>query len=239
MLGFRTAGAIVERPSFKQEYELGDASQTLLEIANHLARQHPELRAHLSEIFASGFAEWAARDFSVPCPRFVKESVLKRLNLDGATWVETGTFLGDTTQLLAEISNRVITIEPEPTLYQKARIRFADEPKVVVVNDISENALPSVLRDVGGNVCFWLDGHYSGGITFRGPNDTPLVQELNEIERHIQRFAATAIAIDDIRVCGKRHEYGAYPSLDYLVDWAKSNGLDWHIEYDIFIARSR
>jgi hypothetical protein len=218
---------------------LGDPSQTLLEIANHLARQHPELRGQLSEILATGFSGWASRDFSVPCPRFVKDSVLRRVNLTEATWVETGTFLGETTQLLAEISKRVFTIEPEPTLYEKARERFAANPKVSVINDISENALPLVLQGLSGNVCLWLDGHYSGGITFRGPNDTPLVQELNEIQRHLQRFTATVVAIDDIRECEKGYESRGYPGLDNLVDWARTNGLDWHIEYDIFVARSR
>ena len=216
-----------------------DASQTLLAIANHISMQHPELRLNLSEMHTSGIADWAVREYSVPCPRFVKDPVLKRLNLKDSTWVETGTFLGETTQLLSQMSSKVFTIEPEPSLYLKAKSRFANDSKVVVINDISENALPVLLPTITGNVCFWLDGHYSGGITFSGPNGTPLVQELNEIQKHLNRFAAAAIAIDDIRSCGQKNEYGEYPSLDALVDWARANRLDWHIEYDIFIARTR
>jgi len=216
-----------------------NSSQTLLEIASHIYRQHPELRANLHEIHLSGFGEWTERGYSVPCPRFIKDPVLKRENLPDSIWIETGTFLGDTTQLLAEISSKVYTIEPEPNLYARAKERFANNPKVSVINNISENALPALLNEVEGNVCFWLDGHYSGGITFAGPNDTPLAHELTEIQKHLHRFSATMIAIDDIRSCGKKHAYGEYPSLDSLVDWARSNGLEWHIEYDIFIAKSR
>jgi hypothetical protein len=28
-----------------------------------------------------------------------------------------------------------------------------------------------------------------------------------------------------------------YPSLDLLVDWARSNNFHWHIEHDIFVAK--
>jgi len=217
---------------------LADASQTLLEVANHLSRRHPEFQTQLAEIFNTGIGAWAARDYSVPCPKFVKDAVLKRQNLVDSTWVETGTYHGETTLLLSQIAKKVFTIEPEVTLYETAKRRFAENPKVTVINDISENAIPLLLPVINGNVCFWLDGHYSGGVTFAGPNDTPLVEELREIQRHLHRFSSTMIAIDDIRFCGKSHMYGEYPSLDYLVDWARANKLEWHIEYDIFIARS-
>jgi hypothetical protein len=46
--------------------------------------------------------------------------------------------------------------------------------------------------------------------------------------------------IDDIRLfTGKIHSYGAYPTLDYLVDWARDLALDWHIEHDIFIVKTK
>jgi hypothetical protein len=32
--------------------------------------------------------------------------------------------------------------------------------------------------------------------------------------------------------------YGAYPTLDELVDWARAHKFHWQIEYDIFIAKN-
>jgi hypothetical protein len=44
------------------------------------------------------------------------------------------------------------------------------------------------------------------------------------------------VMIDDIR-CFDPDVDAAYPSLDYLVDWARSHGFSWHIEHDIFVAK--
>jgi hypothetical protein len=45
--------------------------------------------------------------------------------------------------------------------------------------------------------------------------------------------------IDDVRLFnGSVHVYGSYPTLDTLVDWARQHNLAWHIEHDIFVARS-
>lgn len=96
-----------------------------------------------------------------------------------------------------------------------------------------------LLPKLSGKINFFLDGHYSGGETFAGPNDCPLLDELNFISQNLPRFQAVTILIDDIRLCGKKHSYGLYPSLDNLVDFARSNNLDWHIEHDIFVAKTK
>lgn len=212
---------------------------TLLEISSHVLKKHPEITGYLQEIthneMGIQFTEWASGDFKVPCPRLVKDSVLRRHNLPNSTWIETGTFHGETSEMLSKIASKVFTIEPEPTLFARAKEKFSENQSITVINQISEIALPNLLPQIDGNVCFWLDGHYSAGETFAGPNDTPLVYELNEIQKHLPRFAKVMVAIDDIRFCGKRHAYGEYPSLDYLVDWARENMLTWNIEYDIFL----
>ncbi len=212
---------------------------TLLEISNHILTKHPETVGYLQEITYKGmgvpFEEWARGDFAVPCPKPVKDSVLRRHNLPNSTWIETGTFHGETSEMLSKIALRVFTIEPEPKLFARAKEKFSANPSITVINQISEIALPNLLPQIDGNVCFWLDGHYSAGETFAGPNDTPLVHELGEIEKHLARFSKVLIAIDDIRLCGKRHAYGEYPSLDHLVNWARDNKLGWNIEYDIFL----
>lgn len=109
----------------------------------------------------------------------------------------------------------------------------------MVHNEISEVFLPRILPTLSGNVCLWLDGHYSAGETFAGPNDTPLFEELEAIRQNISRFDNISVLIDDIRFCGRQHSYGSYPSLSELVDFAVGLGLDWYIEHDIFIAKSK
>ena len=220
-------------------------SRTLLEIVNHIVIRHPDLLSSIGALIFSGqderdrvaLMEWSERLYAPPAPQFIKQSVLLRNGINDSVWIETGTYLGDTTDFLARRSRHVYSIEPESALFEKARVRFESFPNVSILNDISENALPALLSSLNGNLCFWLDGHYSAGNTFAGPNDTPLRQELDCIAQNLHRFDGVVVLIDDIRLCGKKHIYGEYPTLDELVAFASSTGLAWHIESDIFVAR--
>lgn len=185
-------------------------------------------------------SEWAARDYESPSPSWIKRSVLLRLGAKNAIWVETGTFEGDTAALLAPESKAVYTIEPEHTLFERAEARFSDDKRVQVIHGLSENVFPSLLPTLTGKVNFWLDGHYSGGITHQGPTDCPVREELANIEKNLSRFESVVVLIDDIRCFDPTIPlYADYPSRDYLVDWARRNDLSWHIEHDIFVAKSK
>jgi len=181
--------------------------------------------------------EWVRRSYSSPSPAHIKRSVLLRLGVPNATWVETGTFLGETAELLASHSKAVYTIEPEATLYKQAAQRLANNQKIHVIHGLSEKVLPDLLPGLSGTVNFWLDGHYSGGITHQGPVDCPVRDELMHIENNLSRFDDVVVLIDDIRCFDPSIElYADYPDLNYLVDWARRNGLKWSIEHDIFAA---
>lgn len=186
-----------------------------------------------------GFRDWEKRAYAAPSPPKVKQAVLLRNGFPHATWVETGTYKGDTTKVLLEHSLFVYSIEPSPTLYENVAFYFNSNPNVEIINGTSEEVLPSLLPKLSGKINFWLDGHYSGGETFAGPNECPLIEELFSISQNIKRFDAVAILIDDVRLCGSLHSYGTYPPLEKIIDFAKINDLDWHIEHDIFVARSK
>lgn len=176
---------------------------------------------------------WKSRSYSSPLPPDAKRSVLKRYGGASATWIETGTYLGDTTAVLASWSDRVISIEPAPVLYSRAAHRFSAVPSVTIINGTSESTLPRILRDLSGSVSFWLDGHYSGGPTYEG--ECPLRAELAAIAEHLEHIDHPVLMIDDIRLCSDP-AFPDYPSLDELVDWSRANDLRWLIEHDIFVA---
>jgi len=182
---------------------------------------------------------WQKRMFAAPSPSHIKRSVLRRNGNPYSIWVETGTFQGDTTQFLADTANFVHSIEPEPTLFKLATERFKSTLNIKLHFGLSENVLPALLQELTGDVNFWLDGHYSGGITHKGPIETPIIQELATIERYRERFAPLTVMIDDIR-CFHPHipEYSSYPDLGLIVDWARRNNLRWHVEQDIFVAKT-
>lgn len=183
-------------------------------------------------------AEWAKRDFAAPSPPHIKRATLLRLGLPEATWIETGTFMGDTTALLARRARMVHSIEPEPKLCARAKTRFAATPNVEIHGGISEEVLPGILARLEGDVCFWLDGHYSAGVTFKGPKDTPIAEELAAIEAAAPRLGRIVVLVDDIRCFDPAQpEFADYPSKAFLIAWAERLGFSWHIEQDIFVAR--
>ena len=183
--------------------------------------------------------DWVARQFASPSPSYIKRQVLLRNGIPGAAWIETGTYLGDTTLILANYSKRVISIEPDEELYRRAINRFASFHNVEIINGLSEEVFPQLLPQLHEEINFWLDGHFSGGITHRGPKKTPIVDELRCIEINLSNFSRIVVLVDDVRCFNPvRPEYRGYPPLDVLVDWARKNNLTWHIEHDIFIANS-
>jgi hypothetical protein len=227
---------------------MSDYAQTFLEIVNHTLRKHADLAEPVEKIAAGvqGKAggnlmlEWEKRRFSAPSPHFVKQAVVLRNGLDHCTWVETGTYMGDTTELLSKVARQVYSIEPEPKLFAAAVKRFEAAANVKIINGISEAVFPELLPTLNGDVCFWLDGHYSAGVTYQGPQDTPITDELASVAANLKNFSQAVVMVDDIRCFDPSNpEYANYPTLDFLVDWARATGLKWHIEQDIFVARTR
>ena len=182
--------------------------------------------------------EWSRRGYAMPAPQAVKWAVLRRYGIPSSLWIETGTYLGDTTAFLAKGAKHVYSIEPEPQLAARARTRFAKHERITIVEGTSEDRFGELVAGVEqGPVSFWLDGHYSAGMTYQGESDTPIRDELSTIERNLDRLESVAVLVDDVRCFDPDNpHFAGYPSRAWLVDWAERNGLPWTIEHDIFVA---
>ena len=75
------------------------------------------------------------------------------------------------------------------------------------------------------------------GITFKGVVDTPIIFELDTIKKYLGNFSNTVILIDDIR--SSHIDKENYPPLSFYVNWANSVDMDWIIELDSFIIKSK
>jgi hypothetical protein len=128
------------------------------------------------------------------------------------TFVETGAFAGDMADLAGRLFPRVHTIELDPVLAERAAARFASVPHVTVHHGDSGQVLRDLLPTLVGSCLFWLDAHYSGGITARGETDTPILAELDAIAESGLR--PVAILIDDARVFGTDD---AYPTIEEVI----------------------
>jgi hypothetical protein len=76
----------------------------------------------------------------------------------------------------------------------------------------SGGLLPEVIPRIKGRCLFWLDGHYSGGVTARGSEDTPIRKELEHIVAAGRD--ADVVLIDDARCFDGRN---GYPTLEETV----------------------
>lgn len=188
--------------------------------------------------FEKKWSLWIVKKkLSLPPPSEAKHLVMERYNIPNAVWLETGTFRGDTTRFLASISPRVISIEPSVFYFQEASKTLAGFHNVELFQGSSEQLFEKLLKSLSGqDVCFWLDGHWSGEATWCGKNETPILAELATIEFLKDTLAGAAVLIDDYRCCWSSPE--VYPKPSFYISWAERNHLNWFIEQDIFIATS-
>ena len=182
--------------------------------------------------------QWRARGYLENAPQLVKQNLFVKYGVPQAQWVETGTYLGETTDFLSKNYSFVYSIEPEKELYKNAMKKFLNQ-NVELFNGVSEDIMPSLLLRLKGDINFWLDGHYSAGVTFKGNKDCPVEEELIAIKNNLLNFTKVSILIDDVRCfLPTNTTYSDYPSIDFLVDWARVNDFNWRVEQDVFVMRN-
>jgi hypothetical protein len=138
--------------------------------------------------------------------------------------IETGTYRGDSTELLSRYFRQVATIELSEQLYERAKRRFEGNTHVTCYLGDSAKVLPLVLPDVDGPILYWLDGHWSGGIT-ASESECPLLAEIDVINQ--SPFSdSSAILIDDARLFlgppPPPHRPDAWPSFLDVFDRLRS-----------------
>lgn len=152
--------------------------------------------------------------------------------------IETGTYKGDSTQKLADSIGRCVTIESSPPLADAASERFKGDARIEVVKGNSGVVLPLVLSKQDKPALFWLDGHYSGGVTAGQGAPCPVMAELEAL-RSFRHIFDSLVLIDDARLflsslspdCASLE----YPSFTFLVDKLKSMDLSVVIVDDVIV----
>jgi hypothetical protein len=171
-------------------------------------------RAEESEV-----AEWERRARPAPPPHLVKQKVLRRYadQYGLRVLVETGTYLGDMVEAQKRYFDRVYSIELSEELFRKTKQRFASERHITLIHGDSGKALEGVMKELTQPALFWLDGHYSAGITAKGETDTPVCEELKHILN--ARPLDHVIIIDDARLFGSDP---TYPTIEELREFVGS-----------------
>lgn len=161
--------------------------------------------------------QWRLTGSSLPPLHEIKQGHLITLRQRFAprVFVETGTYRGKMIFAMRPYFDRVISIEVDPVLGQRAQQLFAGCPEVSVIIGDSAVALPGVLAELNEPALFWLDGHFSGGETGKGDKDTPILEELDAIFRH--PLKTHVIAVDDALCFNGQDDYPSIAALERFV----------------------
>jgi hypothetical protein len=152
--------------------------------------------------------------------------------LGGArAFVETGTYHGETTRWAATHFKRVHTIERAEALHAEAARSLADCHNVRTHLGDSRLVLPGILHQLGSApALFWLDGHWSGGLTAGEGDECPLLDEL----RLLQGRTGDIILIDDARFFlaapPGRHDPRQWPTMVEIVHALPGHGTGVYLQ---------
>jgi hypothetical protein len=203
---------------------LDDAAWTLTLLRHPRAMRWVGATPLLPLLRRTAIQRWARRGRPTPPPSAYKHHVI----LDHArrfqtrVLVETGTYVGLTVAACLRAFHEIYSVELDRALYEEALRKFAPFSHVRLVQGDSAEALGKILAVLEEPALFWLDAHYSGGITAHGDLPTPVMRELEAISAHPVR--GHVVLIDDAREFGRVDGYPTVATVRALVgarrpDW--------------------
>lgn len=148
------------------------------------------------------------------------------------TFIEGGTYTGGTALLMSDFFDKVYTIEKSDEMYEIARKNISARQNISLLKGDTREHLGKILAE-NDNLLFWLDAHWSGGLTYGENDECPLLQELEIIFSHQKNFS---ILIDDARLFlappPEPHKHYNWPSFKEIIT-ALPQGIDIIVFEDV------
>ncbi|MFC1567282.1 hypothetical protein ACFL3R_00410 [Thermodesulfobacteriota bacterium] len=161
--------------------------------------------------------QWRRLRKPIPTPHLVKQMAVKTYAAEYETdvFIETGTYLGEMVCAVKYSFIKIYSIELGSELYKRAEKKFSKHKHIAIYNGDSSIVLPEILKRINEPCLFWLDAHYSAGITDKGEKETPIMKELESIFSH--PIEGHVILIDDARCFTGQNDYPALEELKELI----------------------
>jgi len=147
-------------------------------------------------------------------------------------FLETGTYIGITTNYVKKYFSSIYSIELNKGLAAEAQKYFRNKKNVSIISGDSGLLLEGLIKTNDEKKLFWLDAHYSAGITVSSIEfgDTPISKEIEEILKYW--IMGSVILIDDARMFNGQNNYPTISDLTKtIVD--KNLGLKIFVDKDI------
>ena len=169
---------------------------------------------------------WLKNGMLAPPPHGIKQGVVKEYakKYQCQVFFETGTYLGDMIQAVKDDFRHIYSVELNAGLYQQAQLRFKKDHHITLLQGDSGKILYETLKQIQEPCLFWLDAHYSGGITAKGNKLSPIVEEINEILKHF--IKNHVVLIDDAR---EFTGTGGYPEIGEFMETVSQIRSDLNI----------
>lgn len=170
--------------------------------------------------------EWESLGRPIPVPAIYKQAVVKEFQsfFKAKEFIETGTFTGEMVDAVKDVFPSIKTVEVDKRLARRAKKTFKKYPHIEILQGDSADIFPCIMKDKKVQSIFWLDGHYSGGITGKGEKDTPIMEELNEI---FKNYKNDVILIDDARLFNVDPNY---PTIEMVIKLCQSFVKDINVQ---------
>lgn len=183
-------------------------------------------------------SDWYKKGKTPPSPQLIKQQVIKEyaLKYSAQIFVETGTYLGSTIDAVKGTFDRIFTIELDKLLFQRAQKKFKKYQHITVLQGDSAKVLPKVLKKIIKPAIFWLDAHYSKGITARGREDTPIMNELKFILNH--HIKSHTILIDDAHMFKGEGDYTSIQRLKSSI-LKRNPNYKFRVRQNIIVIQTR
>jgi hypothetical protein len=171
-------------------------------------------------------ADWITNGKPFPPPHIVKQQAIAEYanQYASASLVETGTYLGDMVEAHKNRFSKVYSIELSERLHKKALKRFKGNDHIVLLQGDSGTKIAEVVAELKSPAVFWLDGHYSGGITAKADKECPVPEELHAI---FNSPVDHIILIDDARLFNGTQDY---PTIEQIQDIIQQHKKNYTIE---------
>jgi hypothetical protein len=171
-------------------------------------------------------AEWEQKGKPAPTPHIVKQYAIrdfqKRFGI--STFIETGTYKGDMVTAQQDVFKKIISIELGKELHAAAVKLFEKFPHIQILQGDSGEVLQNVTPKLSERALFFLDGHYSAGVTAKGEKNCPIFNELDAI---FKNDLGHVILIDDARCFVGKDDY---PAMNELEKYIQEKNSKYKIE---------
>lgn len=166
-------------------------------------------------------------------PHIIKQAIIKNYAIifNKGVLVETGSFMGYMIFSQLHTFDEIYSVEIADYYYQRLLKIFKGSKKVKLVLGDSAEKLPSVLQEIKKDAIFWLDGHFSGGMTGQSKlGVSPVIFEVDLILKNRSNFK-DIILIDDARLFGT----DGYPTIDRLLEvfGDELKNYTWFVDDDV------